>query len=139
MGEKKKDKYRTMTGLIILASLLLGLIMGVVLGIQLTTLSSIKLGYWESTVEDTDIVILTLRHMIRGNNKIRTAIKLGNNGEAAISCNCTVYYSSTDGGNLATYSFNATIDAGGTYNERFTIENIDVSQWAGTDISIFEY
>lgn len=137
--EKKKDTYRTMTGLIILASLLLGLIMGVVLGIQLTTLSSIKLGYWQATVEATDITILALRHQIRGSDKIVTTIILENTGGEDISCNCTVYYTSTGGGDLATHSFNATIAAGNRHSEVFTVEPIDVSQWAGTNIGIFEY
>jgi len=136
---KNEDKYKTMTGFIILSTLLLGLILGVVLGIQLSTLSSIKVGYWEGSVDATDIIILMLRHQIQSSSKIRTTIRLGNNGGESTSCNCTLYYTSTVGGDLATYSFNATIDVGETHNEVFVVEPVDVSQWAGTDISIFEY
>jgi len=136
---KNEDKYKTMTGFIMLSTLLLGLILGVVLGIQLTTLSSIKLGYWEGSVEATDIIILILGHQIQSGSKIRTIIQLGNTGGESISCNCTLYYTSTGGGDLATHSFNATIDVGETHNEVFVVEPVDVSQWTGTDISIFEY
>jgi hypothetical protein len=136
---KKKDRYKTMMGLIMLASLLLGLIMGVGLGIQLSTLSSIKLGYWEGSVEATDIIVLGFINQIRGSDKVGTGIELGNTGGEAISCNCTLYYKSMGGEDLATYSFNATIDVGATHRGSFVVEPIDVSQWAGTDISIFEY
>jgi len=136
---KNKDRQKTMIGLIMLSSLLIGLIIGVVLGIQLNTIASIKLGYWEGNVEATDIVVLMFRHEIKSSSKIRTTIKLGNTGEVDVSCNCTVYYTTIGGGDLATYSFNATVNVGKTHDEVFEVEPIDVSQWAGTVISIFEY
>ena len=136
---KSKDKYRTMAGLIMLLSLLIGLVIGVVLGIQLYNVTSTKVGFWEGSVEDTDIVILTLIHQIRSSSKIRTVIEFRNTGDEIISCNCTLYYTSSVGVDLATWSFNATIDTGEEHNEAFMVEPIDVNQWAGTDISIFEY
>lgn len=138
MNQKKK-KDKTLTVSIMLSSLLIGLIVGVVLGIQLNSISTFKVGYWEGNVEATDIIILTLGYQIRSSTKIRTAISLGNNGEVAISCNCTLHYTSASGEDLATYSFNATINAGGTHSKAFEVEPIDVSQWTGTDVSVFEY
>lgn len=137
--DKNKARYRSIMGLIILLTLLLGLIMGVVVGIQLSTLSSIKLGYWQGSVEATDIVGLLIRHQVRSSSEVRTTVRLENTGGDAVSCNCTLYYTATGSGDLATYSFNATIEAGETHNEIFVVDPIDVSQWAGTDLSIFEY
>ncbi len=90
-------------------------------------------------MESTDIVILSVSHQIRGDDRVTTAIRLRNGAAEVISCNCTLYYTTIGGGDLATYSFNTTIDAGNTYNRIFSIEPIDVGQWAGTDVSIYEY
>lgn len=82
---KSKGRYRTIIGLNMLVGLLIGLIVGMVLGIQLYNVASTKVGYWEGSVEDTDIVILALQHQIRSSNSIRAMIRLGNNGDEAIS------------------------------------------------------
>jgi hypothetical protein len=120
-------------------SLLVGVLLGVALGIQLYNISPLKVGFWEGNVEATDIAILRISHQIRGGNRIVTNVRLENMGAETIACNCTVYYISNSGADLATYSFNATIDAGEVYSRSFTVTPLDVSQWAGTDLSIFEY
>jgi len=119
--------------------LVIGLIVGIVLGIEIYQVSSVKLGFWEGKVEATHIVVFSLKHQIQGSNIVRTTIALGNTGVGAIFCNCTLYYKTALGEHLATYSFNATVDAGKIHTEAFEVKPINVSQFAGTDISIFEY
>ncbi len=137
--EEKRRKHRVTLALVILQSLLIGVIIGAVVGVQLFTISTLKLGYWGGDVKSTDIVILSVSHQIRGDDRVTTAIRLRNDAAEVISCNCTLYYTSVGGGDLATYSFNITINAGDTYNRMFSVEPIDVGQWASTDVSIYEY
>ena len=138
METTEKTNHRWIGSLILLA-LLIGLIIGVALGIELYQISSIKLGFWEANVEATHVVILSLRHQIQGSDKVRTIIEMGNTGAGVIVCNCTLYYKNTLGEHLATYSFNATINTGQIRIESFVVTPINVSQFVGTDISVFEY
>jgi len=126
-------------GSLMLLGLVAGLLVGIVLGVELYQVVSIKLGFWEGRVEATHIVILTLRHQIQSSSKIRTIITIGNTGEETIYCNSTLYYKNVLNQLLATYSFNASINAGETYNQNFVVTPINVSQWTGTDVSIYEY
>jgi len=136
--ENRKHHKRTIQ-LIMLLSLLTGLTIGVVVGIELYQTVSNRIGYWKGTVEATKIIVLTLKHQIQSNDKVKTTIELGNTGESTIACNCTLYYKATGDQNLATYSFNATISAGQTQSKAFSVQPINITRWAGTDISIYEY
>lgn len=138
MNENKKRNKRMISSLMLLG-LLIGLIIGVVVGIELYQTVSNRVGYWRGTVEATKIVILTIRHQIQSSDRIRTTVGLGNVDDHAISCNCTLYYKATGGEDLATYSFNATISDGQTYSRTFLVQSVNVTRWAGTDTSIFEY
>jgi len=135
----EKTDYKKLIVALMFLGLIVGLIVGIVLGIELYQVTSTKLGFWEETVEATHIAILTLRHQIQSSNRIRTTIGMGNTGDATIHCNCTLYYKNALNTQLAIYSFNATINIGQTHSEAFVVTPINVSQWTGTDISIFEY
>ncbi|MEM2101940.1 MAG: hypothetical protein QXM22_00315 [Candidatus Bathyarchaeia archaeon] len=138
-NENNTVNPKKIVGTIMLLGLVVGLLAGIVLGYQLYQVVSIKLGFWEGKVEATHIVVLTLRHQIQSSDKIRTTIILGNTGQDTVLCNFTAYYKGSLNEHLAVYSFNATIDADETYRRDFTVTPINVSQWAGTDLSIFEY
>ena len=131
--------HRKMIPLIMLLSVLIGLSAGIVVGVELYQTVSNRLGYWKGTVETTRIIVLTLKHQIQSNNKIKTNIELGNTGESTITCNCTLYYKATGGQDLSTFSFNATINAGQTYSKAFSVQPINITRWTGTDTSIYEY
>jgi hypothetical protein len=139
MNKNPKQDRKTPITLIMLISLILGLVIGITLGVELYQTVSIKLGFWKGTVEATHIVILSLRHQIQSSDRIRTTIGLGNTGGSTISCNCTLYYKTSADQDLATYTFNATINTGQTYSRTFLVQSINVSRWLGTDTSIFEY
>jgi len=136
-NENKTVDPKKIVGSVMLLGLVAGLLAGVVLGYQLYQVVSIKLGFWEGKVEATHIVVLTLRHQIQSSNKIRTTIILGNTGQETVHCNFTAYYKGILNEPLVAYSFNATIDTDETYRQDFTVTPINVSQWAGTDLSIF--
>ncbi|MEA2089898.1 MAG: hypothetical protein U9O89_03960 [Thermoproteota archaeon] len=132
-------KGKSIIGLFLSLVLVFMLGVGLGLGIGLYhTLSTFKAGYWKGTVEDSNIVILTITHRILREDEIATVIDLKNNGDATVDCNCTLYYRNSSG-DLATHSFNTTIDAGNTHREAFVIQPLDITQWSGTDVSIFEY
>jgi len=139
MYEQKNNKRHRTWAALLVVSMLLGIAVGLALGIQLYNISTLKVGYWEGNVEATDIVILTINHQIRGSNRITTTIRLQNNGAETVACNCTLYYTTSEGQDLAIYSFNATIDSNETYSKAFSIQPITISEWAGTDVSIYEY
>jgi hypothetical protein len=139
MNKTNKGQHKMMMRAIMLSSMLIGLIIGMVVGIDLYQVVSNKVGYWKGTVQATEIIILSLRHQIQSSDRIRTTIQLGNTGGSTISCNCTLYYKATGDVDLATYSFNTTINAGQTYSRAFSVQPINVSRWIGTDTSIYEY
>ena len=139
INENKTVDPKKIVGSLMLLGLVAGLLAGVVLGYQLYQVVSIKLGFWEGKVEATHVVVLTLWHQIQSSDRIRTTIILGNTGQETVYCNFTAYYRGISNEHLAVYSFNATINADGTYRRSFTVTPINVSQWAGTDLSIFEY
>jgi hypothetical protein len=124
---------------ILVAGIIIGLTAGITMGIQLYQLSVTRVGFWESRVETTYIVLLSLRHQIQGSNSIRTTINLGNTATTTININCTLYYKATTGDQIAQHSFNTTINAGQTRSQAFTVTPVNVSQFVGTDVSIFEY
>lgn len=136
---ENKHRQKKMIKLFMLSGLLVGLLIGVVAGIELYQVVSNRIGYWKGTIDNTKIIILSLRHQIQSNSRIRTTIELGNVDDHHISCNCTLYYKNTADQDLATYSFNASINAGQTYSRTFTVQPVNITQWIGTDTSIFEY
>ncbi|MDH7564065.1 MAG: hypothetical protein QHH24_04180 [Candidatus Bathyarchaeota archaeon] len=124
---------------LLLTASITGLIIGIALGIQLYQISTTKLGFWRNNVESTTLTVLQIRHQIQDSTKIRTTVQLGNTGPTAISCNCTLYYKNSAGVSLATHSFNITLTAGQIKTESMTITPIDVAEFAGTDLSVYEY
>lgn len=134
----KIDHTKTVATTFLLA-LLTGLIVGIALGIQIYLMPATKLGFWQANVDATSLSILAVRHQIQGSTKLRTTVEMGNTGATAITCNCTLYYKDSSGEHVATYSFNITINAGQKISQSFIVTPIDVSEFVGTDISVFEY
>jgi len=137
--KNKEIDHKKIIGTLMLLSIVIGLLVGVVLGIELYQITTTKLGFWEEKVEATHLTIFSLRHQIQSSDTIRTRIQMGNTGGQSIFCNCTLYYKSALSEHLAKYSFNATVNEGEIHTEAFIVTPINVSQWTGTDVSIFEH
>jgi len=136
-NNKTKNAKTTIT--ILLIALITGLTIGIVLGIQLYEITITKLGFWQGNVEYTSLSVLSIRHQIQTSTKIRTIVDMRNIGLTTITCNCTLYYKNTSGEQIVTQTFNITINAGQTKTQTLTVTPIDVSEFAGTDLSVFEY
>lgn len=139
MDQTNKTKHAKTVIIVLFSALIIGLAIGIALGIQLYQITITKLGCWQGNVESTNLSVLTVRHQIQSSTKIRTIIDMRNSGLITIACNCTLYYKNTGGDQIATRSFNVTINAGQTKTETLTVTPIDVSEFAGTDLSVFEY
>jgi hypothetical protein len=139
MNEKSKIKHAKTTITVLLAAMIIGLTIGFALGIGLYEVSISKLGFWQGNVESTSLTVLAIRHQIQSSTKIRTIVEMRNTGATTTTYNCTLYYKNSSGAQIATHSFNTTINAGQTKNEAITITPINVNEFTGTDLSVFEY
>jgi len=139
MNQNNKIDHTKTTVVTLLLALLAGLVIGIALGIQIYLVPATKLGFWQANVDATSLSILAIRHQIQGSTKLRTIVEMGNTGATAITCNCTLYYKDSSSEHIATYTFNITINAGQTTSQSFIITPIDVSEFVGTDLSVFEY
>ncbi len=139
MNQTDKTKHAKTMIIVLFLALIIGLAIGIALGIQLYQITITKLGFWQGNVESTNLSVLAVRHQIQSSTKIRTIIEMGNSGLTTITCNCTLYYKNTSGEQIATRSFNVSINAGQTKTQTLTVTPIDVSEFAGTDLSVFEY
>jgi hypothetical protein len=137
MSAKNTRTKNTVT--VLIATLLIGLIIGITLGIQLYQVSITKLGFWQGDIESTNLSVLTIRHQIQSATRIRTIVQMRNTGTTTITCNCTLYYKDTSGDAITTRSFNTTINPQQTKDETLTVTPIDINEFAGTDLSVFEY
>ncbi|MBS7632206.1 hypothetical protein KEJ15_01095 [Candidatus Bathyarchaeota archaeon] len=139
MNQTSTINHTKTTITLLLTASITGLIIGLALGIQLYQIATTKLGFWQNNVESTTLTVLQIRHQIQSSTRIRTTLQLGNTGATAINCNCTLYYKSSAGVSLATYSFNTTLAAGQIKTESMIITPIDVAEFMGTDLSVYEY
>lgn len=106
-------------------------------GLLLQTLTPTKLGFWSQTVESTDLQVLSMSHKIINHHNVETQITIHNVGSQTVNASVYISYLDPSHIQIANLQFDVSILAGDSTTKTDTV-NLEVEEWASTDVSITE-